>query len=377
MAVVLHVAIAENERGKPMSPEPSRIEKLLGIEFVSNPTKSKFALPKVPAKHPQGVPYTTSFHLTPEIARDWMIHRIIRKDVTPAHLIHDEFAPNRRFIINALTGSKGRDGWVDTLKKGQWNPGIHQGIAFTPDGFLSDGQHRTAAVLMSGVTIQVQVSLNTSWSAFTLMDSGRHRTAGQLLGDMPYADLCVGAARYILPVLAETEHREFNDKAADKQTLVDLVQGWSYFHGPWPREVTAATSTFRSGGRIPITPLLATTVMALAAGADAFEVQGFLNGLKKDFRPNDYETIGKNGSDPRWILRTAFVDNGRRSNDSHFRKNDQYGNAGLIRRCMSIWLNRNERPEEVIKLDPTPSHRDLPAVWYADQVRAFHADHVS
>jgi hypothetical protein len=356
-----------------MEPGQSRIEKMLKIEFTSDPRLSKFPLPEIPAdylaKYP-GEPYTIPFDVTPEIAADWLTHRVIRRDITPRELLHEDFGPNRRFLPNALTGSSSRKGWVATFKDGEIKK-THQGIAFSWDGYLLDGQHRLAACLISGISYRPQLSQLVPWDAFTAMDSGRGRTADQFI-DLPHPNLCAAAAKYILPVIKGEEARTYYDKRATKQEVLDLVYGWGIFEGPWMAEVQSAARA----ANIPNTPLAASVAMALAAGGDAAtdQVQQFLNGLRKNFAadPRNYITIGNAGLDPRWVLRGAFSE-GSSGKKRTFSSDETYGNVGVIRRCVQVWMDQ----EEFTGTQRTPTSRDLPKVWRADAVRQFHATKVS
>lgn len=59
----------------------------------------------------------------------------------------------------------------------------HQGIAFDKEGKLFDGQHRMAAVVQSGKTIEILVSryTNTDNAPMDVVDSGQARNAGDRL----------------------------------------------------------------------------------------------------------------------------------------------------------------------------------------------------
>lgn len=57
----------------------------------------------------------------------------------------------------------------------------HQGIAFRPDGTLLDGQHRLAAIVASGATVEVMVSRNVPPSAFDGIDTPEKRSMGDIL----------------------------------------------------------------------------------------------------------------------------------------------------------------------------------------------------
>lgn len=357
-----------------MEPGNSKIEKMLGVKFESDPRASRFPLPAIPPGYVQqypGHPYAIPFEITPEIARDWLTYRVIRREVTPRDLLHDNFAPNRKFIPAALTGSPARKGWIQTFLDGDIRRS-HQGIAFSPDGFLLDGQHRLAACLLSGVSYEPLVSQLVPWNAFTAMDDGRTRSANQFI-DLPHPNLCAAAARYILPVINGVENREYYAKLATKDQVLDLVYGWGLFAGPWTNEITLAAK----GSNIPNTALAASVMMALAAGGDEVsdDVQQFLNGLKSGFSHRDYITIGDNGEDPRWILTNRFL-RSKTDRKRTFSSEETYGNVGLIRRCLQVWMDKEEVKATTNGKSPlnrTPLFRDLPKVWRADDVRAFHA----
>lgn len=62
----------------------STIEKLLKITFTSDPRRSRYPLPDIPEGWPKDRPYPLPpVTVTPDMARDWITHRIIRKGVTP------------------------------------------------------------------------------------------------------------------------------------------------------------------------------------------------------------------------------------------------------------------------------------------------------
>jgi hypothetical protein len=252
----------------------------------------------------------------------------------------------------------------------KYNSGTHEGAAFSaPDGYLLDAQHRMAGFLLSGRKyVEMPVTDGVSWAAFAVMNKGRKRNVGQMLGDLPYAHLSAGVARHLLPILDGTERDLFTVTKRDED-IIDIARGWPQFRGPWMREVMA---TLKS--RIPMSPLGATVVAAHAAGANPFDLQQFLDGLKPGYREG-YPPIGTDGDDPRRLLMLAFAggDPKRR-----FSETEQRVNAGMIRRAMEVWLHRfDEKPIKMRQLPRTPAHRPLPKVWEADKVRAHHAQYVS
>lgn len=356
----------------------SAIEKLLGFNFVSDPRQAKYPIPTPPEGHPKDRPYPfPAMKITPDMAKDILKYRIIRMDVMPRELRHGDMTGQRRFLMAALKGSHRDKGWIQRFKDGEMDPETTDSVSFTSDGFVFDGQHRFAACALSGVSFEVPVTVNAQWSSFAVKDTGRGRTAGQLLGEVPYADACAAAARLILPVLEGTERKEWSNPSASNMEIYTLVHGWPFFHesweggGSWMREVFAASTS-----RIPLTALAASTMMALAAGADAFHVQSFLEGLKPSYR-GGWEDFGDKGDDPRFLLRRTYLTRsrvGKSVTDTERRQQ-----VGHVRRAMGVWLDQQagEAITELTVLPTVPAQRQLPEVWRADKVRKFHREKVS
>jgi hypothetical protein len=357
----------------------SAIEKLLGFEFVSDPRKSKVSIPKAPKGHPADRPYPfPAREFTPEMAKDILKYRVIRMEVMPKALRHAEMTGNRRFLMAALKGSRHDKGWIRRFQDNEMHPGTTDPVCFTRDGFVLDGQHRFAACVLSGVPFEVPVMVNTPWDTFAVKDTGRGRTAGQLLGEVPYADYCAAAAKVILPVIFGTEREQWHLSDATNREIYDLVHGWPYFHesgptgqGGWMKEVVGAAAS-----RIPLTALAASTMMALAAGADPFHVQSFLDGLKPGYSQG-FPDISEKGKDPRFLLRRKYLRAsaiGKSITDVERRQQ-----VGHVRRAMSIWLDYQGGfgITELKNLPSVPEHGKLPEVWRADNVREFHREKVS
>jgi hypothetical protein len=348
-----------------LNPGESRIEKMLGITFASDPRRSRFPLPEAPKDHPKDRPFPfPGQRITPEIARDWLTYRVIRREVTPKELLHDEFVANRRFIISGLTGSSTRKGLVQVIRDGEWNNGIAQGLIFTPDGFLLDGQHRLAACALANREIEAPVAVNAPWSTFPDTDAGRQRTAAQLL-DIPHANNCAAIAKYLMPGIEGTDRDFFQRKDASRREVIELVMGWPYFQSTWMTEIIGAYH----GSKIPYTPLGAVVIAALACGADKFKVQAFLSAFKKDYSPTDFN----GANDPRWQVRKLFSGLQRTDSGGRLANGDQRGNAGLLRRAMTLWLEE----EEVTQLNRTSPSRSLPPFWHGERLADFHVKHVS
>jgi hypothetical protein len=355
------------------------IEKMLGFDFVSDPRGARFPIPEIPVNHPADRPFPyPAMTITPEMARDVLMYRVIRLERIPASLRHEEMVTNRRFLVAALKGSPRDKGWLRKFTDNEMHPGTAQPVCFTRDGYLLDGQHRFAACCLTGIPFEVPVTVNTPWSTFAITDSGRGRTPGQLLGDIPYPDNCASAAKLILPVLSGSEGRNWIDASAGNQDIYDLVHGWPIFQGSWPdgeapwlKHVLAA-----SRSRVPLAPLAASTMMALAAGADAFHVAEFLEGLKPGYK-GGHPDLGPYTSDPRHMLRSSYL-NAKTGGKGNAREKRRQ--VAHVRRAMEVWLDfKTGRKLHRISNLPTwvNEDSDLPQVWNADAVREYHRERVS
>lgn len=364
----------------------SAIEAELGFEFVSDPRKAKFPLPETPRDYLERRPDRPFPHpsmiITPEMARDILQYRVIRIDRMPSEIRHEEMTHNRRFLMTKLKGGR-RKGLIDIVRDGEFNPRTSTPAVFTREGFLLDAQHRAAACWLAKKNIELPVTTNGQWDTFGVLDVGTGRTAGQLLGEIPHPDRAAAAAKMILPVIEGTEMENWTIDGASNQDIYDLVHGWSFFHAQssendssWMSYVIEAAKS-----KVPMTPLAASTMLALAAGAKPSHVQEFLNGLSPKYR-EAFPPIVEGGDDPRYLLRKFYMTNDtpKKPNDKERRKQISY-----VRKAMSVWLDYKAymdgddtaRIHRITKLQAPSDTDPLPAVWRADRVRAFHKKAVS
>jgi hypothetical protein len=77
--------------------------------------------------------------------------------------------------------------YAEMIKKGDYLL-THQGVAFDEHGFLSDGQHRFHAIVLTGKTVRLLVSFNVPHDSFTAFDRGYMRNPAQDLVIMGLAD---------------------------------------------------------------------------------------------------------------------------------------------------------------------------------------------
>lgn len=97
--------------------------------------------------------------------------------------------------------------YADAMRRNAWKR-VHQGIAFYDDRNVADGQHRLAAILLSGVTVPLNVMRNFEESAMEVIDTGKPRTAADALElqkiCQPYSKL---AAKISEPLMKYEELR--------------------------------------------------------------------------------------------------------------------------------------------------------------------------
>lgn len=97
--------------------------------------------------------------LTPEIAEDWLNHgNTHNRPILDTHV----------------------DYLASEMKARRWRL-THQGIAFSTNQVLLDGQHRLWAVVFSGVTVPMRVFVNEPPETMGVLDTGQRRRNDQIL----------------------------------------------------------------------------------------------------------------------------------------------------------------------------------------------------
>jgi hypothetical protein len=96
--------------------------------------------------------------ITPEIARRWLAANYGNRELTPSHA---------EVLVRAM-------------KRGEWGLGW-DGIAFDVDGRLLNGQHRLAAVALSGVAQRFVIARGWPKNSAEYNDHGKKRTLSEIL----------------------------------------------------------------------------------------------------------------------------------------------------------------------------------------------------
>lgn len=100
-------------------------------------------------------PYSNCFmvNVTPELARQWLVGN----------------NHNRQLMTTKVID------FTRDIAANKWNS-THQGIAFSKNGTLVDGQHRLHAIVHSGVTVPMLVFVDQPIESHTFIDGGKKRT---------------------------------------------------------------------------------------------------------------------------------------------------------------------------------------------------------
>ncbi len=85
----------------------------------------------------------------------------------------------RRNKINRRVSNTAVARYASDMTAGFW-PYTHQGIAFDRHGYLLDGQHRLHAIVQSGCTIAMQVTVNMDPTARKAIDQGKSRSTADV-----------------------------------------------------------------------------------------------------------------------------------------------------------------------------------------------------
>lgn len=84
--------------------------------------------------------------------------------------------------------------WAKDMKNGKWLP-IGGGLGFSTEMKMVDGQHRCLAIIESGIEQIFNIITGLPPEAFNVMDTGRQRTAGDILSISNFSNYtCMAAA---------------------------------------------------------------------------------------------------------------------------------------------------------------------------------------
>jgi hypothetical protein len=135
-----------------------------------------------------------------------------------AVIVKDHNKKNRDLSLSKVHTQK------DAMLRGEWKL-HHQGIAFYPDGTLADGQHRMAAVALSGLAaVPFVVSSDFDKDAIDAIDRSARRTAGEALEMMGVNDgkAKANVGKVVMEYIYEETHGKrptFTDQQVERWVL--------------------------------------------------------------------------------------------------------------------------------------------------------------
>ena len=151
--------------------------------------------------------------VSPVLAEEWLGHNTRNRHLKPTKIAQYQRA----------------------MERGEWRM-TGEGIKFSPDGALLDGQNRLAAVVASGRTSQMLVVRGIPAEAQDVMDTGAARTIGDQLTIHGFANAAtLGSSTrtlvlwttgrfYVERIQQAVTHQEMLDFAAGNHALAHAVQ---------------------------------------------------------------------------------------------------------------------------------------------------------
>lgn len=119
--------------------------------------------------------------------------RVLIEPSLANEILNERNTSNRKLLPSRV------ERWREVMRNGLWVY-THQGIAFSVDGVLLDGQHRLAAAAQEGFTLDINASVGMDHDIFTKVDTGIIRSAAEaayLAGKTDFANTYSGAARLV------------------------------------------------------------------------------------------------------------------------------------------------------------------------------------
>lgn len=190
--------------------------------------------------------------------------------------------------LNLVTVS----GMARDMRAGKWLL-THQGIAFDPEGWLIDGQHRLTAIIQAEMTIRISVTRNVPREVWEVLDTGRVRT----LTDMFRLNLSANAAREVATV-------------ARRVTLWNMGKPYTRSISPTRSEVMAtvdADPTILSAGDYAFMWRARPIIAGSLAGFGWWLFNGISPEHAQMFMAQVAKGVNLDAKDPAYILRERLL----------------------------------------------------------------------
>ncbi|MFJ8229592.1 hypothetical protein ACIQ9E_06460 [Streptomyces sp. NPDC094448] len=216
----------------------------------------------------------------------------------------------------------------EAIHRGEWLVS-HQGIAFSgswSNSRLLDGQHRLEAIRISGQTVPVLVFENVPPETFSVMDTGRSRTASSILSIQGEQDASLLAAAirhiYLFQSMPDTEWKGHSSRLTNSQVLKFLKEN---------REAVVQAcgiARLMSKERLIIPTAAAVGYYTTREASPGVDQEPWVEGVTTgaDLSPGD----------PRLALRNALISLG--TGTSGRRRSDSRGQLGLYLKAWNAWV---------------------------------------
>lgn len=212
-------------------------------------------------------------NVTPELAEQWLAKNTHNRALREGHV--------RGLAHDMTTGAWTFNG---------------EAIKFAPDGTLLDGQHRLAAIVMSGKSIQMLVVFDVDPQNQHTMDSGAKRTPGDMLrlrGEKNYNILAAGVRACIV---WDAGGRSFTGRGAGQTVTNSQILRYLDAH-PEMRTYAEQFAALRS--HIPMPASVGFLAIKLFTEIDAADAEHFFDRLASD--------EGHYSGEPIYHLRKALL----------------------------------------------------------------------
>ena len=127
--------------------------------------------------------------------------------------------------------------YAASMKAGAWRVN-GEGLIFAPDGTLLDGQNRLAAVVKAGVSVPFCVWHNVPEDTRSTMDSGKKRTAADVLHFKGYHNAKIMAPIVRMAYIYDVIDRAMNLNGRGHEVNTDIIERYADYLNP---DVAAST----------------------------------------------------------------------------------------------------------------------------------------
>lgn len=266
--------------------------------------------------------------------------------------------------------------WAEEMSRGEWDRESPEGMAFSTDGEMIDGQTRCEAIVKSGCSgLIIPVHHNYDPAVYAVINSGRKRTTGHALHSAQFGNANhVGAAITLL-----TKYRAMFDSPPVQYTDWRKIHLSSFRVVEIARETPDIVECLRLVGplanRVKITRTVAATGLFLlreAAGTGKFTIRELGRDDKRGTRREratvdefmeavrDPMGAGCTVVDPRYALHRNIVN---AKLDKKFKSHAEQ--LGLWLRAWEMWC----KGEETKALSWHDGRSDMPKVYTPGGVR--------